>query len=143
MWSRPRTTASDRRKLSQWGPGFLPCSARGKDEDHCGRNEGGDRGHHDNVLAVAGGKDVGHADQDGQGRERGRADELRRASATAAGQQGEPAARSGSGTLGRMRKMTRRTFPDGSIVHEVITTPDTEMSPADLAVERAMQPAIA
>ncbi|HEX9228082.1 MAG TPA: hypothetical protein VF885_15880 [Arthrobacter sp.] len=38
-----------------------------------------------------------------------------------------------------MRKVTRRTFPDGTMVIEVITT-DTEMSAVDLAVERALEP---
>jgi hypothetical protein len=42
-----------------------------------------------------------------------------------------------------MRKVTRRTFPDGTIVVEVMTTNEPEMSAADLAVERALEPAVA
>ncbi|MDF9752783.1 hypothetical protein [Arthrobacter sp. ES3-54] len=42
-----------------------------------------------------------------------------------------------------MRKMTRRSYPDGTMVVEVETTTGTEMSPAGLAVERAMEPTAA
>jgi hypothetical protein len=46
-------------------------------------------------------------------------------------------------TLKGMRKVTRSSYPDGTIVVEVQTTPETEMSTADLAVERALEPAVA
>lgn len=39
-----------------------------------------------------------------------------------------------------MRKVTHRSYPDGTMVVEVIT-PKPEISQADLAVERALEPA--
>lgn len=50
-----------------------------------------------------------------------------------------PRARPVAAHMKVMRKVTRRTFPDGTMVIEVITT-DTEMSAVDLAVERALEP---
>jgi hypothetical protein len=42
-----------------------------------------------------------------------------------------------------MRRVTRSSYPDGTIVVEVETTPDTETNAADLAVEQALEPAAA